>query len=185
MVANEQIKQIASRIIYMRETLELSQQDVAEKIDMPLEEYIAYETGEKDLPVSMIYSVAGALGIDATELLTGETPRMDSYAVTRKGQGVGVERYKGYAFESLAANFRHRDKEPMLVTISPKDGKPELVAHGGQEFNYVISGKIAVVIGAKTIVLNEGDSIYFDPRIRHGQYAVDGEARVLTVIDKE
>ena len=38
MVANEQIKQIASRIIYMRETLELSQQDVAEKIDMPLEE---------------------------------------------------------------------------------------------------------------------------------------------------
>ena len=49
MVANEQIKQIASRIIYMRETLELSQQDVAEKIDMPLEEYIAYETGEKDL----------------------------------------------------------------------------------------------------------------------------------------
>ena len=31
MVANEQIKQIASRIIYMRETLELSQQDVAEK----------------------------------------------------------------------------------------------------------------------------------------------------------
>ena len=86
---------------------------------------------------------------------------------------------------SLAANFRHRDKEPMLVTISPKDGKPELVAHGGQEFNYVISGKIAVVIGAKTIVLNEGDSIYFDPRIRHGQYAVDGEARFLTVIDKE
>lgn len=47
MVANEQIKQIASRIIYMRETLELSQQDVAEKIDMPLEEYIAYETGRK------------------------------------------------------------------------------------------------------------------------------------------
>lgn len=35
MVVNEQIKQIASRIIYMRETLELSQTDVAEKIGMP------------------------------------------------------------------------------------------------------------------------------------------------------
>ena len=159
MVVNEQIKQIASRIIYMRETLELSQTDVAEKIGMPPEEYIAYETGEKDLPVSMIYSVAAALGIDATELLTGETPRMDSYAVTRRGQGASVERYKGYAFESLAANFRHRDKEPMLVTISPKDDKPELVSHGGQEFNYVLSGKVAVVLGAKTILLNEGDEV--------------------------
>ena len=73
----------------------------------------------------------------------------------------------------------------MLVTISPKDGKPELVSHSGQEFNYVISGKIAVVIGDKTIFLSEGDSIYFDPTLRHGQYAVDGEARFLTVIDKE
>ncbi|MFR5864009.1 MAG: 16S rRNA (adenine(1518)-N(6)/adenine(1519)-N(6))-dimethyltransferase RsmA [Acutalibacteraceae bacterium] len=72
----------------------------------------------------------------------------------------------------------------MLVTISPKDDKPELVSHGGQEFNYVLSGKVAVVLGAKTILLNEGDSVYFDPRIRHGQYAVDGEARFLTVIDK-
>ena len=80
MVVNEQIKQIASRIIYMRETLELSQTDVAEKIGMPPEEYIAYETGEKDLPVSMIYSVATALGIDATELLTGETPHLTGYA---------------------------------------------------------------------------------------------------------
>lgn len=62
MVVNEQIKQIASRIIYMRETLELSQTDVAEKIGMPPEEYIAYETGEKDLPVSMIYSVARGAG---------------------------------------------------------------------------------------------------------------------------
>ena len=136
MVANEQIKQIASRIIYMRETLELSQQDVAEKIDMPLEEYIAYETGEKDLPVSMIYSVAGALGIDATELLTGETPRMDSYAVTRKGQGVGVERYKGYAFESLAANFRIMSVPTMILfrngeaiqKISGFQPKPQLVS---------------------------------------------------------
>ena len=68
---------------------------------------------------------------------------------------------------------------------SPKDDKPELVSHGGQEFNYVLSGKVAVVLGAKTILLNEGDSVYFDPRIRHGQYAVDGEARFLTVIDKE
>ena len=184
MVVNEQIKQIASRIIYMRETLELSQTDVAEKIGMPPEEYIAYETGEKDLPVSMIYSVAAALGIDATELLTGETPRMDSYAVTRRGQGASVERYKGYAFESLAANFRHRDKEPMLVTISPKDDKPELVSHGGQEFNYVLKGTVQLVIGSREFLLEAGDSAFFNPMTPHGQRAVGGPVKFLTIINE-
>ena len=67
----------------MRETIDMSQQELADKIGMPADEYIAYETGENDLPVSMIYSVASALGIAPTELLTGETPRMDSYTVTR------------------------------------------------------------------------------------------------------
>ncbi|MEG1743158.1 MAG: cupin domain-containing protein, partial [Clostridia bacterium] len=78
-----------------------------------------------------------------------------------------------------------RDKEPMLVTISPDEKKPQLVSHSGQEFNYVISGKIRIVIGAKELILSDGDSVYFDPSVPHGQFAVDGEAKFLTIIDKE
>ncbi|HBR31247.1 MAG TPA: XRE family transcriptional regulator, partial [Clostridiales bacterium] len=119
MIVNEQIKQVASRISYLRETLDMTREQIAAAIDMSIDDYIRYENGTKDIPVSMIYSVAAVLGIDATELLTGESPRMKEYAVTRKGRGVGVERYKGYAFESLAYNYIGRDKEPMIVTISP------------------------------------------------------------------
>ncbi|MBP5754775.1 MAG: cupin domain-containing protein, partial [Clostridia bacterium] len=74
---------------------------------------------------------------------------------------------------------------PMIVTISPSEGKPQLVSHGGQEFNYVLEGTVGVTIGGKEIILNEGDSVYFDPAIPHGQFAVGGVARFLTVIDKE
>ncbi|MEG2118668.1 MAG: cupin domain-containing protein, partial [Clostridia bacterium] len=126
-----------------------------------------------------------ALNVDATELLTGEQPRMSSYSITRKNHGIAIERYKGYAFEALAYNFIGRDKEPMLVTISPDEKKPQLVSHSGQEFNYVISGKIRIVIGAKELILSDGDSVYFDPSVPHGQFAVDGEAKFLTIIDKE
>lgn len=182
---NNHLKQISERIRYMREILEMTDEELAQKIDMPIDEYRSYESCEKDIPISMIYSVATELNVDPTELLTGEAPKMNSYTVTRAGQGVSVERYSGYAFESLAYNFINRDKEPMIVTISPTDKKPQLVTHGGQEFNYVISGKIGVVIGSKTIYLSEGDSIYFNPAVPHGQFAVEGTAKFLTVIDKE
>ena len=60
---------------------------------------------------------------------------------------------------------------------------PDLVSHNGQEFNYVLEGSIAVVIGSKTLTLDEGDCIYFNPEIPHGQYAITDEAKFLTLID--
>lgn len=181
----EHLKEISDRIKYLRDILGISAEQLAATIDMPIELYLQYENCEKDIPISMIYNAASALNVDPTELLTGNVPKMTSYSVTRRGQGIGVERYKGYSFESLAFNFKDRDKEPMLVTISPINNKPQLVTHGGQEFNFVLTGRIGLIIGDKTIYLDKGDSVYFDPKIPHGQFAVDGEAKFLTVIDKE
>ena len=41
MGVKEQIRQIADRIVYMRETIDMSQQELADKIGMPADEYIA------------------------------------------------------------------------------------------------------------------------------------------------
>ncbi len=185
MNVNEQIKQIAQRIKYLRDILDMTEEEVANSISIPLDEYLEYENGEKDIPISVIYSTAAALGVDATELILGEAPRMSEYCVTRKDAGVVIERFKGYSFEALAHNFIGRDKEPMVVTLSPSDKKADLVSHSGQEFNYVLEGKIGVIIGTRTFELSAGDSIYFMPTIPHGQFAIDGTAKFLTIIDKE
>ena len=184
MNVNEQIKQIAQRIHYLRDALDISAEEVSKKISIPLEEYLEYENGEVDIPISVIYSTAAALGVDPTELMLGEAPRMAEYCVTRKDNGVSIERYPGYSFEALAHNYIGRDKEPMIVTISSSDKKSDLVSHSGQEFNYVLEGTIGVTLGTRTFILNKGDSIYFNPAIPHGQFAVDGIAKFLTIIDK-
>ncbi|MBQ7647017.1 MAG: helix-turn-helix transcriptional regulator [Clostridia bacterium] len=179
----EQTKLVVQRIIYMREVMDVPASDLAGSLGMTEEEYLRYEKGEKDIPINLIYKIASALDIDPTELLLGESPKMQIYTVTRRNRGVGVERFKGYSFEALAYNYIGRNKEPMIVSISPSDERPKLVVHGGQEFNYVLKGKIGVIINDKTIELNEGDSIYFDPSYPHGQIAIDGDALFLTVID--
>ena len=185
MQVNDQIKQIAQRIFYLRDALDMTQQDVANAIGISLDQYIKYENGEVDIPISMIYSAAAALNVDATEILLGEAPRMSEYTVTRKDCGVKIERYEGYAFEALAHNFIGRDKEPMIVTLVKSDKRAALVTHGGQEFNYVLEGAIGVTIGERVFELNEGDSIYFKPSIPHGQFAISDKAKFLTFIDKE
>ncbi len=181
----DKLKLVTERIRYLRDILDLSQIEVAEKLGISIELYNDYESGKKDMPISIMYGVAAIFGVDAAEILTGETPRMLDYTVTRKGCGIGIDRYAGYKFEALAHNYKGKNKEPMLVTIEVSNTQPELVTHGGQEFNYVLDGKIGVILGKKTVVLEKGDCIYFDPSTPHGQYAIDGVATFLTVIDSE
>lgn len=185
MNVNEQIKQISQRIKYLRDALDMTVDEVANAISISLEEYLDYENGEKDIPISVIYSAAAALGVDPTELILGEAPRMAEYCITRKNAGVMIERYPGYSFEALAHNYIGRDKEPMIVTLSASDKHPALVSHSGQEFNYVLEGKLGVTLGTRTFELSAGDSIYFSPSIPHGQFAIEGVAKFLTIIDKE
>ena len=86
MGVNEQIKQIASRIFYLRDAVDLTQEEVAQQIGIPVADYQTYESGEADIPISVIYAAAAVLGVDATEILSGEAPRMADYSITRKGK---------------------------------------------------------------------------------------------------
>ncbi|HBU13386.1 MAG TPA: XRE family transcriptional regulator [Clostridiales bacterium] len=180
---NEQIAQIAARIRELREILELSRQDVADKVGIPLSEYAAYENATDDIPIGVLYAVAGEFGVDPTVLMTGEGPRMDEYTIVRGGKGVKIDRYAGYSFSALAANYKNRDMDPMIVTLS-KSENPELVSHAGQEFNFVLEGTIKVVIGKREFTLEAGDSVYFNPAVPHGQQAATDTAKFLTVINE-
>ncbi|MDR2371316.1 MAG: XRE family transcriptional regulator [Treponema sp.] len=181
---DENLAQIPGRIRELREILEISAMDIAADIGVSYDTYSKYESGEQDIPISALYKIAGRLGTDATVLLTGEDPRMEHASVCRKGKGVRIERYPGYEFSSLAYNFKGRTIEPLLVDLDPSKAPADPVFHSGQEFNYVTKGCVKVTVAGREYILAEGDSIYFDARLPHGQYAVNGPAQFITVIQE-
>lgn len=178
---NDNLMQISSRIRELREILGIEASDIASRSGLSLEVYAQYEAGTLDIPISVLYTIASQLGTDMTVLLTGEQPRMDTHSIVRAGHGIDIERYPGYKYSSIAFNFKNREMEPLLVTLSPDE--PALpVMHGGQEFNYVLEGCVRITIGKNTYDLHAGDAIYFDPHLPHAQAAVGGTAKFLTVI---
>ena len=182
--ASQQVAHIPIRIKELREILEISALDMAKDIDISFETYNKYESGELDIPISVLYTVASRLGTDVTVLMTGEEARMDSAAVCRSGKGVQIERYPGYEFSSLAYNFKHRTMEPLLVTLDSARPPAAQVSHSGQEFNYVVQGQVKITVAKTDHVLSPGDSIYFDARLPHAQSAVNGTAQFLTIIQE-
>jgi len=181
---NENPAQIPGRIKELRDILEISALDMARDIEIPFDTYSKYESGEMDIPISVLYTIANRLGTDVTVLITGEEARMDSAAVCRKGKGVSIERYPGYEFSSLAYNFRRRTMEPLLVHLDSSKPPAAKVTHSGQEFNYVVEGRVKVTVGKSEHILSAGDSIYFNAHIPHCQSAVEGTAEFITIIQE-
>jgi mannose-6-phosphate isomerase-like protein (cupin superfamily) len=73
--------------------------------------------------------------------------------------------------------------QPLLVTLDPSDEPAELVTHRGQEFNLVVKGTVVITYDDHELVLEEGDSIYFNPTHPHGQKCGGSEpAQFVTVI---
>ena len=175
---SEIVSQIAERVREIRDDCGFTMAEVANKLLIPIETYTQYENADQDIPVSMLYEMAQIFQVDLTELLTGKSPKLHSYCFVKAGEGIEIERYKGYKFQSLAFNFIHKKIEPLLVTIEPEDNKKmSLVTHPGQEFNFVIEGNVKVILGGHEVEMSVGDSLYFDPTIPHGQMAVDGKGR--------
>jgi len=181
----EKIEQVAARIRDLRKIQGVEVDVLARELKLTPDQYRQFEDGAADIPVSVLYQLAQRLGVELSDLLTGEEPRLRTYTVTRSGRGVSVDRRREYKYQSLAHNFVHKKAEPFLVTVEPRpDDEPEHVnSHPGQEFNYVLEGKLRVVLDKHEVVLQEGDALFFDSGVPHGMRALEGRAaRFLAII---
>jgi transcriptional regulator with XRE-family HTH domain len=178
-----EFKQIGLRIKGLREACDISREEMAKDLGISNETYSAYEETGADVPISAIFHMANKFGVDLTEILTGIPARLDTYQVVKAGTGRTVDRYPGYNYQDLAWGFTHKIMQPLLVTLDPTDEPAELVIHTGQEFNIVLSGTVVVTIDGKDLVLEAGDSIFFNPEHAHGQKCGGDEpAQFVTII---
>ncbi|MGC1392515.1 MAG: XRE family transcriptional regulator [Bacteroidales bacterium] len=173
----EQIKQIAERIKEIREISGMSVETLAGKLGISTDLFIKYENGNTDIPVGIIFEISELFNVELSVMLGGDNPRLRIHGVVRNGKGLKLERRKQYKYESLAYNFIHKKAEPFLVTIDP-DSENKLLefnSHPGQEFNFVLRGTMMTIIDGHEIILNEGDSIYFDSGYKHAMRALNNE----------
>ena len=177
--AKGQLLEIAERISDMREIMGYSEAEMAEKTEVSLALYKAYESGEVDLPFTFIHKCALAFGIDITDLLEGHSSTLTSYTVTRKGMGQQTAKEAGIDIMNMAPKFKNKLAEPYWVRYEYSDELQHqpihLTKHSGQEFDLVLSGALLVQVGSNKEVLHEGDSIYYNSSTPHGMIAVEGK----------
>ena len=183
---DRKIRDIASRIADLRELSDISTAEMALKTGVSEEEYIAAESGLRDLTFAFIYRCANALRINVTDIIEGSSPNLKNYTITRAGKGQEISNAHGMTYFNLAYAFQNRIAEPLYVKScfdpEAQSREIELTSHDGQELDIVLEGQLLIQIGDHKELLNAGDSAYFDSNTPHGMIAVGGQDCVFYAI---
>lgn len=180
----EQYKEIAPRLVGLREGIGWTVKEMADLLGLPEEKVAAYETGTVEIPVGYMLDVSRLCRVDLTTLISGREPHLKSYALVRKDEGFSVDRRKDYDYKSLGYKFAGRQMEPFLITVPAKSGDDMAeTSHRGQEFIYVLEGRLELRLNGEPLIVEAGDSIYFNSETPHALRGLDGkEVKFLDVI---
>lgn len=182
-------EEVSVRLRALRELSQVSVEDMAVSLGLTVPEYEEFESAKKHLTYAFLASCAKLLGVDVSEILSGESPHLTTYAVCRSGEGLPIRRRESFYHEHLAYQMKNRLADPCMVVIrydAALENKPiTLTTHAGQEYNYILSGALRIQIGEHQEMLHAGDSIYFDSSRPHGEIAIEGQdCTMLAVVMK-
>jgi len=178
---------VAERIRQLREARQLSVEQVAERGGLKSTQVAQIEEGGTPASLAPLLKIARGLGVRLGTLLD-DVPQPGP-ALVRAGEAHRTVRLSGgkatgVEVHALAASKQDRHMEPFLVDAHPAPAPGALLSsHEGEEFLYVLEGRLEVAYGKETYVLGAGDSLYYDSIVPHDVHAAPGaEARVLAVV---
>ena len=136
------------------------------------------ESGKSIPPVGALLQISRALEIDSGDLLKEPESRLESRIKAH------TKRTENYAYTTLTPGAENKHLKAFLVTVeAQQDHKGVGYNHEGEEFVYVLTGKIEVIVGEHVNILNTGDSLHFNSGIRHKMKNIsDKTAELLVVI---
>ncbi len=183
---------LGQHIARLREGKGISREELAKRSRCKVEVIEALEEGHLSPSLAPLLQIARGLGVHLGTLLD-DKPHVGPVIARKDDKESPVVRFSGIRvasdsstleFHPLAYNKAGRHMEPFLIDIHPTVSEDCMFSvHEGEEFIYVLSGKVQVSYGSEMYILAPGDSIYYDSTTPHEvRSASEENACILAVI---
>ncbi|OGL48931.1 MAG: hypothetical protein A2161_00230 [Candidatus Schekmanbacteria bacterium RBG_13_48_7] len=182
----EEIK-VSQKIRELRQIQGLTLRDIAEKTSLSAALISQIENNIVSPPIATLLKIAKALEVKIGYFFEDSAGNHPGYVVTRKSERHSVYRQGseyGYSYFLLAHGIKEKDMEPFFVTFSGGDfEKDGFFRHDGEEFVFLLKGKVEYQIGENVVTLLKGDSLYLDSNLPHRARCLKkGESQALVVL---
>lgn len=169
---------LGGKIKDLRNQKDLTQEELADRCELT-KGYISQIENDLVSPsIATLTDILSALGSNLSEFFKEETD--DKFVFTKKE--FFEKNADGVLLRWLVPNAQKNMMEPLLVELDEKAETVEDIPHEGEEFGYVLEGKIAVCVGQKHYVCKKGESFYYSAGKTHKIVNHDvGKARFIWI----
>lgn len=181
---------IGGKIKDLRERNFYTLQDLAAKTGISKSVLNEIEKDEVMPPVATLLKLAKALNVGMAYFFKDEAPA-EQISVTRAGERLSIKRRPhhrdgevDYIYESLEARMPGKHMEPLLVDFVPMEtAEMVFTSHEGEEFLFLLDGKLEFRTNDRVESLSAGDALYFDSGLNHSfRSLTDVPARAVVVV---
>jgi transcriptional regulator with XRE-family HTH domain len=139
------------------------------------------EDGERQPSIAALLSLARAFGVPVAELFASDGREENRCTVVRSGSAT-VRQGNGLAYAVLSSGARPFGIQPIRVTVPANREGDELYRHEGEEWLYVLSGTLRLILADEIHDLSPGDAAHFDAGLPHRLTALGGQDVELILV---
>ena len=155
--------EIGSKIKRLRQQLNLSQSELADRCELT-KGYISQLENDLTSPsIATLMDILSALGTSPSEFFKKE----DDTRVTFSENDFIEKHEDGMVLKWIIPNAQKNEMEPVLVELLSGASTAVDFPHEGEEFGYVLEGKICVVLGESKYVCKKGETCYYAANKAH------------------
>jgi transcriptional regulator with XRE-family HTH domain len=178
MPAKKKMQPLGKRLLKLRREKKLTLNHLANETGLTTKFISQVEKGEVIPPVAVILQLSRALEIDSSLLLREEKKRAGKESAKDYDK-----RTTDYSYQTLTPEARHKHLKAFKVFVDPKsDHKGVSYQHLGEEFVYVLKGKVEVMVGENRNVLAPGECLHFNSSIVHKLRNISTQKAELLVV---
>lgn len=170
--------ELGAKLKDMRQQKNLTQEELADRCELT-KGYISQLENDLTSPsIATLCDLLNALGSSLSDFFHEETEEKIVFS-----QEEYIEKQSdGMLWNWVIPNAQKNSMEPVLVELEPNAATGVDFPHEGEEFGYVLEGRIAVVRSGKSHPAKKGESFYFTANKEH--YIINkgkGKAKFLWI----
>lgn len=155
-------KSFGQSIRAYREERKLSIEELAHETGYPADLLEKIEKDETTPPVALVLQLSRTLHVNVEALDDDKTKKASSRVKSQK------RRAGSYAYTQLTKSGSDKHLGGYLVTIEPNTAHEGVeYHHEGEEFIYVLKGRLSISVGKNTSLLKQGECIHFNSALHH------------------
>jgi transcriptional regulator with XRE-family HTH domain len=176
----EQLSSFGERLRELRVQHGLTLQELAAQSGLSKAFLSRLESGDRQASISAALTLSKIFRVSLASLF--ESPAARSFCTIIRAADAVEKSANGLRFTPLSNADRFFNVRPMRVKVSPSRRGSEHYRHEGEEWVYVLHGKLTLSLAGRTYDLEEGDAAHFESRLPHRLIARGGrEAEILVV----